>query len=86
MSKNIIKIAILLISAIFYFFVINYYFSEKFMNLIKKNRLYTEQNIRKSIKELPILNNDTNDVIEFNTGINNVEQKIYKRNFWELFK
>ena len=54
MSKNIIKIAILLISAIFYFFVINYYFSEKFMNLIKKNRLYTEQNIRKSIKELPI--------------------------------
>ena len=35
--------------------------------------------------ELPILDNDTNNVIEFNTGFENENNK-KKRSFWELFK
>jgi hypothetical protein len=34
---------------------------------------------------LPILKNDTNDIIEFNSGYNEDITKI-KRNFWNLFK
>ena len=35
--------------------------------------------------ELPVLLNDTNNVIEFNSGFKEKNNKI-KRNFWKLFK
>ena len=43
------------------------------------------QKIQNNYYELPILINDTDDVIEFNSGIENKKHKI-ERNFWKLFK
>jgi hypothetical protein len=43
------------------------------------------QKIQNNYYELPILVNDTDDVIEFNFGIENKKHKI-ERNFWKLFK
>ena len=45
----------------------------------------TLKKISSNIDGLPILVNDTNDVIEFNSGFRNNNSKI-KRNFWNLFK
>ena len=51
---------------------------------INKKRVTMLQIINSS-DLLPILSNDTNDVIEFNSGFENDTNKI-ERNFWKLFK
>ena len=86
MSRNIFKLIILILIISFFSFVFKYYFSEKNTNLVKKNRINLETKIRKNISNLPILTNDTNDVIEFNSEFNTPNKKIFKRSFWELFK
>mgnify|MGYP001339954100 CR=1 FL=1 len=86
MSRNIFKLIILILIISFFSFVFKYYFSEKNTNLVKKNRINLETKIRKNISNLPILTNDTNDVIEFNSGFANSNNKNFKRSFWELFK
>ncbi len=86
MAKNIFKTAIILISVLFYIYVINYYFSDKLINTVKKNRNSTAQLNLDVIENLPVLKNDTNNVIEFNSGFENIKNNEYKRNFWDLFK
>ena len=53
--------------------------------IIKSNRTNTYLKIEDNLSNLPILKNDTNNVIEFNSGYNINDSKI-KRNFWNLFK
>ena len=43
------------------------------------------EKIKKNMTELPVLSNNTNNVIEFNSGYENESNKI-ERNFWRLFK
>ena len=40
----------------------------------------------KNTSDLPILKNNTKDVIEFNSGFENNDNERLKRSFWELFK
>ena len=53
--------------------------------LINKKKETILQKIKDSINELPILINDTNNIIEFNPGFEKENNKI-KRNFWKLFE
>ena len=39
-----------------------------------------------NMTNLPVLENDTQGIIEYNTGYNTNKNKNYKRSFWELFK
>ena len=84
MKKNNFFILILILS--FFTIVVKYYFSEKNINLVINNRNNIETKILNDISELVVLPNDTNDVIEFNSGFENTKKQNYKRNFWELFK
>ena len=52
----------------------------------KNNRENLESKILKSTSVLPLLPNDTNNVIEFNSGFDNSNGQNFKRSFWELFK
>ena len=70
---------------LFFFFVIFYYFSENNRQKIIKNRLGISNNIDRSISELPLLDNDTENIIEYLTFDVN-KKKIKKRYFWELLK
>jgi len=70
----------------FFIITFNYYFSDKNIDLVKNNRISFESNIQKKTMDLPVLKNNTNDVIEFNSGFENPSKKNFKRNFWELFK
>ena len=85
MVNNIIKILVIIFIFTFLTIVSKYYFSEKNVNLVIDNRNNLETKILKDTQELPILQNDTNDVIEFNSGFGQKEIK-EKKNFWDLFE
>jgi hypothetical protein len=85
MIKHFFSVLIFTFIFVFIYFVASTYVSKNNKEKINTNRknifLYIEQNM----SSLPLLKNDTNDVIEFNSGYNDVNNKI-KRNFWNLFK
>ncbi len=82
--KALNTIMILLIIT-FLFSIFKYYSSNKNMNKKNYNRQNIEEIIKDKISNLPILLNDTNNVIEFNNSIeDNVKEK--KRSFWDLIK
>ena len=85
MIKNIFSLLILLSICFFIFFVVSIYISDKNIKKINTNRTNVYKKIEENISNLPLLTNDTNDVIEFNSGYDNDNNKI-KRNFWKLFK
>ena len=71
---------------IFFFNIYSFYSSNK--NLLSKefNRNNIDQIINKKISNLPILKNDTDNVIEFNDGFSNEIKNDKPRSFWNLLK
>ena len=51
---------------------------------IHSNRTNIAENLDNKSLSLPFLSNDTNNVIEFNSGFNSENKS--KRNFWDLIK
>jgi hypothetical protein len=84
MLKEIKYLIFIVIITLFIFFTGKYYFSDE--NIKKSYRSY--KNINEKIKiysrELPILENDTKDVIEYVKQTN--EKKKKKFNFWKLLE
>ena len=85
MIKHLISVIIFIFIFFFIFFVITTYNSNNNKKKIYSNRENIHLNIEEKLLALPLLKNDTSNVIEFNTGFNNENKKI-KRNFWNLFK
>ena len=86
MMNKIIRIITVIIALSFFGFSFNYYISDKNINAVKNNRENLESKILESTSALPLLPNDTNNVIEFNSGFENSNKQNFKRSFWELFK
>ena len=84
--KKILNILLLILFLVFFLSTYNFYSSNK--NLEKKvfNRNNIDQIIDKKISNLPILNNDTNNVIEFNDGYSKKNKIDKPRSFWNLLK
>ena len=76
----------MILSIIFFVVLIfKYYFSNKNMQEKNYNRQNIDEIIKEKISDLPVLLNDTNNVIEFNNSIEeNINEK--KRSFWNLLK
>ena len=85
MIYNIVRFLIATITLSFFVFSFNYYISDKNINAVKNKRENLESKILESASILPLLPNDTNDVIEFNSGFDKSNQQNFKRSFWELF-
>lgn len=85
MIKHFFSVLIFVFIFLFNYFVISTYISKKTKDKVNANRLNVTTNIENNLPDLPLLKNDTNDVIEFNSGYNEDNQRI-KRNFWKLFK
>ena len=83
--KNFINFLSVLIVIIFFFLTINYYFSSTHIEMIQKKRKNIEQLNIYNNNSLPIIENNTKGVIEFNSGYNNQKNDNFKRNFWDLF-
>ena len=86
MIKNLLKLILLTMTILFLIVAFTYYLSDKNIDLIKKNRKIDPFNSYKISLELPILRNNTDDVIEFNSRYENLDNKRIKRNFWNLIK
>ena len=86
MMNKIISFVVVIIVLSFFGFSFNYYISDKNINTVKNNRENLESKILESTSALPLLPNDTNNVIEFNSGFENSNKQNFKRSFWELFK
>jgi hypothetical protein len=85
MFKEIYKVIYFIIILLFLYLLFAIYFSEENIKKIKKNRVNIENSFKDYLSNLPILENDTSDVIIYNSS-EFLEKKIKKRKFEELLK
>ena len=86
MIKKLLKITYTIILILFIFFVFKNYFSETNKKVINKNRSNLDNSLSKNLSDLPVLKNDTNNIIEYNSNFNPNNDIKKKRNFWKLLK
>ena len=84
---NKIKIIFYLLSFFtFIFLVLNFYFSDLNIKKTNKNRSISLNRLESDIEKLPLLKNDTEDIIEYKDDIENYKKKKKKYKFWDLVK
>ena len=84
--QKILSIFFLILIIIFFGSTFKYYSSNKNIKNKEFNRNNIDQILNDKISNLPILKNDTNNVIEFNDGFSNEIQNDKPRSFWKLLK
>jgi len=84
MFKEIKNLIFIFIICLFLFLTVKYYFSD--INKKNSNRSLgsIEEKINTYAEKLPILKNDTNNIIEYVEQSNNKKKK--KFNFWKLLE
>ena len=82
MSKKIINIFFLISFITFIFLVTKYYFSEQNLILTNKSRSSYSLTLRKYENNLPLLKNDTNNIIIYMDDLEEFKNKRKKR-IWE---
>ena len=84
MLKEIKYLIFITVISLFLFFTGKYYFSDE--NIKKSYRAYKniDEKIKVYSKDLPILENDTQDIIEYVKQTNKKKKK--KFNFWKLLE
>ena len=85
MSK-VVNIIFLFLVLIFFLATYKYYSSNKNTQIRDFNRNNINDIINRKVSNLPILKNDTSDVIEFNDGFTNEIKHEKSRSFWDLLK
>lgn len=70
----------------FIFLVLNFYFSDSNIRKTNKNRSISNNQLVSDIQKLPLLKNDTKDIIEYKDDIENYKKKKKKYKFWDLLK
>ena len=83
---KVANIIIFLFVVLFILSVFKYYLSNKNIQLTKLNRLNIDSILKEKINKLPVLANDTNNVIVFNDSLNEQMKDEKKRSFWDLLK
>ncbi len=78
------NILILLATIFFIISTYKYYISNKNIDNKNYNRSNIEKIIKEKISSLPVLTNDTNNVIFFNDSFENEININKKRSFWDL--
>ena len=84
--NKIMNIFLFIIILIFFLSTYNFYSSNINIEAKEFNRLNINKIIETKITNLPILNSDTNNVIEFNDGYSNEIKNNKPRSFWNLLK
>ena len=84
--NKIINLIFLIIIILFFFNICAYYLSNKNIKNINLNRSSIEEIVQNKIPNLPVLKNDTNDIIEFNSSFSEEIKNNEPRSFWDLLK
>ena len=69
----------------FIIFLINFYFSDENIKRINKSKFNYLNELDKYILDLPLLENDTSNIIEYKNDIDNNKKKKYNL-FWRLIE
>jgi len=85
MLKEVKYVVYLLTIFFFIFFVIKFYLSENNIKWSNKVILQYQNILDKKFINLPIIKNDTNDIIEYTNEIEDFKNK-KQRKFWDLLK
>ena len=83
---KIINLFFLIIIILFFFSVYKYYSSNTNIKNVNLNRSNIYTIVDAKISNLPILKNDTDNVIEFNSSFLEEINDDKKRKFWDLLK
>jgi len=82
MLKEIKYLIFIVIILLFLFFTGRYYFSDENIKKSYRSQKNIDEKIKVYAKNLPILENDTNDIIEYVKQTDKKKKK--KFNFWKL--
>ena len=85
MLKEVKYVVYLLTIFFFIFFVIKFYLSEDNVKWSNKVILQYQNILDKKFISLPIIKDDTNDIIEYTNEIEDFKNK-KQRKFWDLLK
>ena len=84
MLKEIKYLIFILIISLFIFLTGKYYFSDENIKKSYRSQKNIDEKIKVYSKDLPILENDTKNIIEYVNQTNKKKKK--KFNFWKLLK
>ena len=84
--KNILNILLIIVITTFFLSTYKYYSSNKNIESKSYIRNNIDEIINKKITNLPILENDTDNIVEFNDGFSNKTKNQKPRSFWNLLK
>ena len=84
--QKFVSIFFLILVIMFFGTTYKYYSSNKNIKDKEFNRNNIDQILNNKISNLPILKNDTDNVIEFNDGFSNEIKNDKPRSFWNLLK
>ena len=85
MLNSTIKIFYFTLIFIFFYLVFSTYFSKKNTSNVTSKILNIEKKSEIEFNDLPIIKNDTNNIITYNLE-EVIENKVKKRKIWELLK
>ena len=86
MIRELKYVFYIIIIFVFIFFVSRYYFSEEYKKKSYRSLKLIDEKISIFSKNLTILENDTDNIIEFNDGFSNKTKNQKPRSFWNLLK
>ena len=84
MLKKIKNIFYLVSFFIFIFLTTSFYFSDQNVRLTNKSRFIYPTKLKNITQNLPLLKNDTSDIIEYRTDVEIYKKKIKNYTFWNL--
>tara|TARA_Y100000591_G_scaffold197979_1_gene171265 strand:- start:585 stop:848 length:264 start_codon:yes stop_codon:yes gene_type:complete len=84
MIKEIKYFVFILIISLFIFFTIKYYFSDENRKNSYRSLNFIDEKINNYLKKLPVLDDDTQNIIEYTEQTNTPKKK--KFNFWKLLE
>jgi ABC-type dipeptide/oligopeptide/nickel transport system permease component len=84
MLKEIKYLIFIIVISVFIFFTGRYYFSDENLKNSYRSHKNNDEKIKQYSENLPILENDTQDIIEYVKQTNKDKKKKY--NFWKLLE
>ena len=84
MLKEIKYLIFIIVISVFIFFTGRYYFSDEYLKKSYRSYKNNDEKIKLYSENLPVLENDTQDIIEYVKKTNKDKKK--KFNFWKLLE
>ena len=86
MLKKFLNIFFFLSFSFFVFLITNFYFSDINIKKTNKSRSFYDEQITHELKNLPLLSNDTMDIIEYKDDVEIFKKRKKKYKFFDLLK